>query len=534
MTAKRKLAFGAIYLGLYLTAHLASLPHQTGAALTLPWNAAPAFSFAFVARFGSRWLPLVLIAPLLAGALEGTIAGFAVDALLQALAETAMALFVLRFHRKPQGALHGLDSLRGVFLFLAVAAGAAAMAAAIRAGGDVMGESATLWSLPSLALHHFLSYTVAILSVAPLILVHNFPKRIAAIRLPLTGEIVLQLGALALIAWEVFGRFVNAEIHFFYLLFLPFAWIATRHGQTGASLALGAIFSAPVLTDLLFGHNDRMIVELQIRLGVLAVTSLLFGAMVDERRRQESLMAARQLELAHFQRLNVGWEMASALAHELNQPLTAAMNLSQAALRFLTAPSPDLDKTASTLRMSIDRIERVGQIIHGLRDFMRKGELTLTRILPADMTTDALQLVQGEAKAAGISLQTAGLYALPPVLADKTQIVQVLVNLLRNAVQALSQAKTPEPTIAVSGRLVQEGVEMTVSDNGPGLTPDVQDRLFEPFVTTKASGMGLGLSISKTILEAHEGRLWAERAPQGGAVFRFTLPLAQRDGKSEE
>jgi two-component system sensor kinase FixL len=75
---------------------------------------------------------------------------------------------------------------------------------------------------------------------------------------------------------------------------------------------------------------------------------------------------------------------------------------------------------------------------------------------------------------------------------------------------------------------------MTVSDNGPGLTPDVQDRLFEPFVTTKASGMGLGLSISKTILEAHEGRLWAERAPQGGAVFRFTLPLAQRDGKSEE
>jgi two-component system sensor kinase FixL len=165
--------------------------------------------------------------------------------------------------------------------------------------------------------------------------------------------------------------------------------------------------------------------------------------MVDERRRQETLMAERQLELAHFQRLNVGWEMASALAHELNQPLTAAMNLSQAALRFLTAPSPDLDKTASTLRLSIDRIERVGQIIHGLRDFMRKGELTLSRNLPADMATDALQLVQAEAKAAGISLQAAGLAALPPVLADKTQIVQVLVNLLRNAVQALSQAKPP-------------------------------------------------------------------------------------------
>jgi signal transduction histidine kinase len=529
MIRTSKLAACGLYLTLYLAADLAAASHLHGAIPIFPWNAAPAISFGFAVRFGKHWLPMVLAAPLLASLVDGTLLTAPLSVLGQCLAETAMSALAVYFLAGADRQRHDLLRLRGVFVFLAVAAGASAIASGICLLGTFFEHAPSFWTLATLGNERFLAYLVAILSVAPFFLVHKLPKPIWRIGIPLTGEVILQTGALVIIAWEVFGRFVNAEIHFFYLLFLPFAWIATRQGQLGASLALAGIYVAPVLTDLLFGHQDRMIVELQIRLGVLAVTSLLFGAMVAERRQAEARMMERQTELAHFQRLNVGWEMASALAHELNQPLTAAMNLSQAALRLLKAPTLDLEKTASVLGMSIDRIERVGQIIHGLRDFMRKGELTLSKISLADVVADALRLVQGEIKPAGIAMQTSGLLSLPPVLADKTQIVQVLVNLLRNAAQSLTLAKTAEPQIAISGRVDAGMIEISVADNGPGLAPDVLNRLFEPFVTTKPAGMGLGLSISKSILEAHEGRLWAENAALGGAIFRFTLPMAERE-----
>jgi C4-dicarboxylate-specific signal transduction histidine kinase len=342
-------------------------------------------------------------------------------------------------------------------------------------------------------------------------------------------ETLLQGAALVIIAWEVFGRFANEEVHFFYLLFLPFAWIATRHGQHGSALALAVIYLAPVVSDRLVGHREPAIVELQIRLGVLAMTSLLFGALASERRSSEARVLARQTEIAHFQRLNVGWEMASALAHELNQPLTAAMNYTQAAQRLIGRPEPDLARAASVMTKSVEQIERVGQTIHGLRAFMRKGELRLAAMAAGDMVEDALRLVVGEASEAGVSLHAAGFQSLPAVTADKTQLVQVLVNLVRNSVQSLAGARGENPTVLVSGRPVDGVVEISVTDNGPGLQPEILARLFEPFVTTKEAGMGLGLSISKSIIEAHDGRLWAENLPHGGAAFHFTLPLAEKD-----
>ncbi|CAA6603228.1 putative Two-component sensor histidine kinase [Rhodospirillaceae bacterium LM-1] len=515
----------AAYLALYMTADMAAAAHLFADLLAHPWNAAPAISFAIAVRHGRKWLWFAFVAPLLAGLIDGGFLAAPLSAILRAAAETAgAALGVILLHPRNSALVCSLKRRRGVFRFLTAACAASALTSIILAIPPFLEtnsiEPATLL---------FLFHLVAILSIAPLVLVYDKSWRHVRFQALLTGEIILQTGALALIAWEVFGRFVNEEIHFFYLLFLPFAWIATRHGQIGAALALGAIYVAPVLTDLLFGHNDTMIVEMQIRLGVLAVTSLLFGAMTAERRDAEMRMLERQTELAHFQRLNVGWEMASALAHELNQPLTAAMNLTQAALRLLKTPSPDIERAANVMSMSVDRVERVGQIIHGLRDFMRKGELTLAANAMSDMADDAIRLVSAEANAAGVAILSSGMSALPEVMADKTQIVQVLINLLRNAIQSLTLSKTPHPQITVAGRIDIDMIEISVADSGPGMPNEVMDHLFEPFVTTKVAGMGLGLSISKSILEAHEGRLWAENAPTGGAIFRFTLPLAKRD-----
>ncbi|MEW5726230.1 MAG: ATP-binding protein, partial [Pseudomonadota bacterium] len=363
--------------------------------------------------------------------------------------------------------------------------------------------------------------------VGPAMVLHD-PRRWRHLRGLLSVEAMLQAAALAVIGYEVFGRFANAETHFFYLMFLPLAWVTTRHGQQGATLALAATFVAPLATDWIHGHEDHAVIELQIRLFALSVTSLLLGAMVSERHTAQTHMMARQTELAHVQRLNVGWEMASALAHELNQPLTAAMNYCQASLRILRANPADAERACEVLSKGIDRIERAGEIIHGLRDFMRKGDVRRVRMTVAEVVEDALRLVVAEANDSGVILHAGGLAGLPAAMADRTQVVQVLVNLARNAIQAIATSGIGG-TVAISARVGDEGLEVTVADDGPGLDDAVAARLFEPFVTTKDVGMGLGLSISKSILETNGGRLWAEQGAAGGTVFRFTLPLAEEE-----
>lgn len=522
---------GAVYVLLYLMAELAALPHAPDGLPVLPWNAAPAISFALVVRLGWKWLPVVFVAPLLAEAAGCGFCGGPGAVLLRAAAETAACALASPLLRTPRTG-HDLERPRAVFVLFAASL-LFAMLAALAMGGPVSWAGLGFWKAADVFAQVFLAHLVVVLAVAPLLIGFRPPGRWPEGRFLPLAEGLLQAAALAVIAWEVFGQFVNQELHFFYLLFLPFTWISTRHGQPGSVLALAAIYLAPVVSDRLFGHHEHAIVELQIRLLVLAVTSLLLGALVSERKLSGARMLARQAEITHFQRLNVGWEMASALAHELNQPLTSAMNYTQAALRLITSPTPDMDAVGRIMAKSVDQIERVGQTIHGLRDFMRKGELRLVVNSLGDVAEEALRLVQAEANAAGVSLRLAGLSALPPVMADKTQIVQVLVNLVRNSIQALAVTETRNATVIVSGRAVDGAVEVDVADNGPGLHPTVAARLFEPFVTTKEAGMGLGLSISKSILEAHEGRLWGENAPHGGAVFRFTLPLANKGNPDE-
>lgn len=522
----RLAANAAGYLLLYVIADRAALPHGPEGVALAPWNAAPAISFGVLARFGAGWFPGALIAPVLAAPLGG---GLSPDTAVRALSEALACAGAAHVLRRQAAGRPDLGRLRMAFLFFATAAAAAVLTGAARGGQAALLAGLDGWRAIALSGHVMLAHLVAILAVAPLVVAHGLPRRWVNSHFPFSVESMLQVIALTVLAWEVFGRFVNQEIHFFYLLFLPLAWIATRNGQSGSSMALAALYLAPVWSDRQFGHLDQSVVELQIRLGVLAMTGLLLGAMVSERTLADARGMARQTELAHFQRLNVGWEMASALAHELNQPLTAAMNYTQAALRLIRAPSPDLGRAANVTERSIDQIERVAQIIHGLRDFMRKGELRLARNEVRDIVEDALRLVSAEANAAGVVMHTVGMAGLPPVMADKTQIVQVTVNLVRNAVQALAAATVDSPSVLVSGRTVDGTVEVAVTDNGPGLDPQVAPRLFDPFVTTKVAGMGLGLSISKSILDAHDSRLWAESPPHGGTVFRFTLPLAARD-----
>ncbi len=515
------IGFVLLYVGVSLAARAHGADFQF-----LPWDAGIALSFALLARMGARWAPLVVAASLAAAFARAGSGGLSPPAVWSACAEALACSAAALVLRSPEATIPDLNRVRPVVrLFFSVAT-ASALNGLASAVAMVTGGEPSEWEIALTSGRSFLSSATALIMVAPVLLMPALGRQEPMRRPLISAETFLQSLALAVVSWEVFGRFVNEEIHFFYVLFLPLGWIATRHGQSGAVVAIAVVYLAPLVSDWFVPHREQAIIELQIRLCVLGVTALLIGAMGSERRLTQERMLARQAELAHVQRLNVGWEMASALAHEINQPVTAAMNYTQAALRMISAPAPDLERVSAVMRKGLDQVERVGQIVHGLRDFMNKGELRLARTDISETVDDAIRLVSAEASATGVKLDVGGLAPLPSVMADKTQLVQILVNLIRNAIQALAAARPGSGAVTVTGRVGGNNVEIIVADNGPGIAPEIRDRLFTPFVTTKTSGMGLGLSISRSIAEAHHGQLTVESLASGGTAFHIVLPAA--------
>ncbi|MGQ4273546.1 PAS domain S-box protein [Terrihabitans sp. B22-R8] len=247
---------------------------------------------------------------------------------------------------------------------------------------------------------------------------------------------------------------------------------------------------------------------------------------LSERQQAEARLQELQAELVHISRLTAMGEMASALAHELNQPLSAIGNYLKGSRRLIDSErDADRDKLRGALDKAADQALRAGQIIRRLRDFVARGETerrieNLTRLLEE---ANALALVG--AKEYGVRV----ILALDPVadnvLVDKVQIQQVLLNLIRNGMEAMQESERRELTLA-SVPVEDDMVEVSVADTGSGISPEIAADLFQPFVTTKRQGMGVGLSISRTIVEAHGGKIWVEQNPGGGTVFRFTLRRA--------
>jgi len=245
---------------------------------------------------------------------------------------------------------------------------------------------------------------------------------------------------------------------------------------------------------------------------------------LTERQTREMRLQELQSELMHVSRISAMGQLASALAHELNQPLTAAINWAQAARRVaqMSDPPPP-PKVMEFIGKVVDEADRAGQIIRRLRGFLEKGE-TERRIEEINkVTEEAAALALVGAKHSGVHVSFALADDLPMVLIDKVQVQQVVINLVRNAVEAMEGM--PRRELGIATRAATDGmVEVAVSDTGPGLRPDVEAQLFQPFVTSKAHGMGLGLSISRTIIDGHGGRLSPRANPGGGVVFSFTLP----------
>jgi two-component system sensor kinase FixL len=250
---------------------------------------------------------------------------------------------------------------------------------------------------------------------------------------------------------------------------------------------------------------------------------------LTERQKTEARLQELQSELVHISRLTAMGEMASTLAHELNQPLSAIANYLKGSRRLLEQ-SPD--ERAVVVREAMDNAAeqamRAGQIIRRLRDFVARGETERRVESMSKLVQEASALALVGIKEIGIHVR----FQLSPTsdlaLADKIQIQQVLLNLIRNAIESMQDASRRELLISTEPA-EDDMLLISVSDTGTGIAPEIASQLFQPFVTTKRQGMGVGLSISRTIIEAHGGQIWVEPNPGGGTVFRFTVGAVARE-----
>ena len=250
-----------------------------------------------------------------------------------------------------------------------------------------------------------------------------------------------------------------------------------------------------------------------------------FARDLTEQQETKRRIQDLQAELLHASRLSVMGQMASTMAHELNQPLTAVMNYLEAALRLSERGPESAERIGGLMRRAVTQAERAGDVIRKLRQFVSKGE-TERRIESLNMLVEeALALGLVGARQSGIRVTLDLDHGLPPVLVDGVQIQQVVLNLVRNAIEAMETVERRELSIATRAMAGEKTAEVRVADSGPGIAPEIADRLFQPFVTTKPTGMGLGLSICREIVEAHQGRLSVAPAPSGGTVFWLTLPM---------
>jgi C4-dicarboxylate-specific signal transduction histidine kinase len=327
--------------------------------------------------------------------------------------------------------------------------------------------------------------------------------------------------------WLIMGV-VEFRFQLFYLLFIPVTWSAVRFGLEGVTVGLAVTQIGLMAAIHLVGQSDIDVIAFQALMIVLAVTGLAVGVLVREQQRIQHQLRLHQEAIARVMRLGSMGELAAALAHELNQPLTAIGNYARLARDAAAPDAPDLPTVVEASAKAVEQVERAAQVVRRVREFVRLGRCDTAVITLQTVIAQVQALIGTELEHQGILLETR-LAAAAPVAGDSLQIQQVLLNLVRNAAESIVHAGRYDGRIEITVEPAEPGfLRVSVRDNGPGFDPALLAGAVAPFTTTKADGMGLGLSLSRSIIEAHRGRLWID-GDAAGAIVSFTLPVAGAD-----
>lgn len=514
----RRLLLAVAYLGAFVLLDWVSFIRPFQGANITPWSPQPALAIALLSR-ERRWVPLVCLGVLLA---EVGIRGRPADWLMAVASAIALGLcyaaIARALHVRSAGSLF-LATRRDLIRTTIVLAVGAAACGCIYV--TTIGWSRAGWQGPftEAVVRYWVGDAVGSIVVLPFLLALLDAQRRTELRdAAVQSQWWLIALSLAVVIGWTFGQADPTRNRYLYLLMVPVVWASATMGVAGA-IILGALAQAGLIVAIhVVPSQDLTIFEMQALMTALVMTGLMLGVVVDEQRRT-------QAELRHSLHLVAAGQMSAALAHELNQPLTALATYATAARTIAgtgaASSDPRVEQLSALAERMADDAMRAGDIVRRLRDFFGTGGLALQRVGLRRLVSDAVDAQRRRAQASGVEIRQHS-NSDETVWVDPVQIGVVLRNLLSNAMDAVSAIDAPRIVELHTERVAQE-VVVEVADNGPGIGRDQLQSLFEPRQTSKPGGMGVGLGISRAIVDAHGGRLWAEPGPRG--CLRFSLPV---------
>jgi two-component system, LuxR family, sensor kinase FixL len=491
-----------------------------------PWNPAIGLALAIVLRRGLAFAPILFIAPLLDDWLVRDLplppVLTAIEACLTGVCYSIAVWLLIksRWRIDPK-----LGSMRDLLVMLSVTSIAAALVAVAH---NLMLSFAGLLPAPTVVaaiFRYLLGEVIGILVVMPFTLLFGLNRRCSKV----TIEGCIQACAIVLAIFIVFGFAGQTRLHFSYVLFLPLMWIAVRSGLSGVAAGLIFLQIGIMFALHLTGDQPSHVPAFQALMTVLAIAGLTIGILIDERDRSERYLRRQQEAIARAARVGTLGEVATAVAHELNQPLTAAGNYGRAMMGAMQHDPPDHDLALEAGQKALEQIDRSSQIIRRLRDYIRIGQLEVGAHGIGVLVNECLTLMRADLERLEVRLDVKIPKALPRLAIDPLQIEQVLINLICNAIEAAEAAGVvPEISIAARQRSADD-VEITVRDNGRGFPPGFTLGKGKPIESTKVEGLGIGLSLCLSIVESHGGRMTVSTVGRG-AVVMLTLPIAKERG----
>jgi two-component system, LuxR family, sensor kinase FixL len=508
------------YLAGYVLLDWLSYVHPFAPFGITPWNPPTGLSFALILLFGLEFLPWLFVAPLVADALVrgaplpiGT--ELVAASIIGAGYGAGVALLLSpRFRFDPT-----LASKASLLWLLAIAIVSAASVASGYVGVIVATGLLPVAEFTRAALRFWIGDLIGIVVFTPFLLIFMTHRRL----LRPTWEMLVLLLLVIAALWGVFGFADALRFQLFYLFFLPVIWAAVRFGLEGVTVGLVVAQISLVVAIHFTDQSAADVTAYQALMVVLAVTGLAVGVLVSEQQRTQQQLRINQEALNRAFRVSTMGEFAAALAHEINQPLTAIANYARLAKRAAEAQPADTVAAAEATDRAIAQVERAAEVVRRLRNFVRLGSSETAAVAVAELIEEAQSYCRAELEGQGVRLEVRVEPELPPVVADALQIEQVVINLLRNAGEAFADAGRYDGKVWIEAQRGPIGlVLIRVRDNGPGFDPELADRAGAPFTTTKQDGMGLGLSLARSVIEAHGGSLSIESS-SGGATIAFTL-----------